>query len=349
MKCGALVFLLGACAASTRCARSRRDRLPRLLPRAERSDDSPKRGRSLRSLQIIPGLDPHFGGPPMSALATSIALRERGLDNSLIYTDRPKDGVGARANADFLRTAGVEVRHFPVLRSRGERSVRWGISPRAAIWLARNAHHYDVLHMHGAWTFTTVIGLVAAKLHGRAAALSTHESLTDFDRAKSAFPKRIVKRALRRAWLSLFDTVIVASALEQHESGDRASKHTVVIPYAVRPIKAGMHRRTGSQLRAGFLARIDPKKNLDLLLQAVGTVPGVELVVAGDGNPRYVDALHRFADELDVSDRVTWLGFVAADAKADFLGAIDVLAVPSEYECFCIAAVEGMTRASPSS
>ena len=71
------------------------------------------------------------------------------------------------------------------------------------------------------------------------------------------------------------------------------------------------------------------------------------LVVAGNGPRRYTEQLRRLALKVGIADRVTWLGFIGVDAKSDFLGSIDVLAMPSAYECFGVAAVEAMSAAVP--
>jgi glycosyltransferase involved in cell wall biosynthesis len=141
----------------------------------------------------------------------------------------------------------------------------------------------------------------------------------------------------------------VSSRLEQVESGDPWGRHTVVIPYGVRGVAPRtISRRQGSTLQVGFLARIDPKKNLDLLIRALAIVgDDVELVVAGDGPAPYVQQLKQLAHELGVSSRITWLGFIGSEAKSDFLGTIDVLAMPSDYECFCISVVEALSAGVP--
>jgi glycosyltransferase involved in cell wall biosynthesis len=306
-------------------------------------------GSPIRVLQVIAGLDPVAGGPPASAVATSLALRGRGVSSSFVYSEVPTCEGVAYANAELLQAAGVEIHRFPVTRVSGNSGVRWGVSPRLALWLLRNAGQFDVLHMHSAWTFTTAAGLVAAQLHRRVSVLSTHESLTNFDRNKSSLFVRLAKRILRRAYLSLFDLVVVSSQLEQRDSGDPLGRQSAIIPHAVRGIERTA--RAGGDalpLRVGFLGRLHPKKNLALLIEAIASIDSnVVLVVAGDGQRRYAEQLRSLALKVGIADRITWLGFIAADAKGDFLGSIDVLAMPSAYECFGVAAVEAMSAGVP--
>jgi glycosyltransferase involved in cell wall biosynthesis len=303
----------------------------------------------IRVLQVIAGLDPVAGGPPTSAVATSLALRRQGVVASFAYVVIPGREPLAAANTDLLRTAGVNVYSFPVTAFAGERGVRWGFSLRLAGWLLRNARRFDVIHAHAGWTFTTAAGLAAARLCGRVAVLSAHESLTDFDRAKSPPVVRLVKRVLRRAYLRLFDVVVIASPLEQRDSGDSRGERTAIVPHAVRAVVPSTHTdREGVALRVGFLGRIHPKKNLEVLIRAVANAGcDAQLIVAGDGPATYVDPLRRLAVGLGIGDRVKWLGFLGAEEKGDFLGSIDVLAMPSKYESFGIAAVEALSAGVP--
>jgi glycosyltransferase involved in cell wall biosynthesis len=302
----------------------------------------------LRVLQVSPRLDPSAGGTSESVVATSLALRNRVM-TSLAYAD-----VAARQQmtvpyAEVLRAAGVEIHAFPVTYATGTPGVRWGVSARLAIWLFRNAHRFDVLHVHGAWTFTAAASVAVARLRRVIAVLSPHESLTDFDCRKSGPLKRLTKRVLRRAYLALFDLVVVSSSLELRDSGDPAGRRCAVIPEGIRPIeRTAPSLREPGPLRVGFLGRLDPKKNLHVLIEAIASLErDVLLIVAGDGPREYVEGLHSLARELGISDCVTWLGFIGANAKGDFLGSIDVLAMPSAYESFGIAAAEAMSAGVP--
>jgi glycosyltransferase involved in cell wall biosynthesis len=191
--------------------------------------------------------------------------------------------------------------------------------------------------------------LLCARLTHRVVVLSTHESLTDFDRAESSLLGRLVKRALRGLYLWGFSTVVVSSSLEQRDSGDPAGRRSIVIPHAVRHLADAPRlstRRRRAPVAIGFLGRLHPKKNLDIVIESLARLDGnVVLRVAGDGPER--DRLLRFARDFQVDQRITWLGFVQTSEKAEFLRSIDVLAMPSAYECFGVAAIEAVGAGIP--
>ncbi|MDA0747640.1 MAG: glycosyltransferase [bacterium] len=67
------------------------------------------------------------------------------------------------------------------------------------------------------------------------------------------------------------------------------------------------------QLLLGAIARIDPKKDLATMLRALAKVaqkhPGIRLLLIGGGFPEYQANLERLATDLNIQDRVSFLGF----------------------------------------
>ncbi|BBZ26555.1 D-inositol 3-phosphate glycosyltransferase [Mycolicibacterium madagascariense] len=99
-----------------------------------------------------------------------------------------------------------------------------------------------------------------------------------------------------------------------------------------------------------FVGRIQPLKAPDVLLRAVAKLPDVRVVIAGGpsgsglANP---DGLVRLADELGMSDRVTFLPPQTRDQLVDVYRAADVVAVPSYAESFGLVAVEAQACGTP--
>lgn len=78
-----------------------------------------------------------------------------------------------------------------------------------------------------------------------------------------------------------------------------------------------------------FVGRLAEKKGVSFLLQAMARLADddVTLVVAGDGHLR--PALEAEARALGLGSRVSFVGYVTGDRKADLLQLADVVAVPS--------------------
>ncbi len=179
---------------------------------------------------------------------------------------------------------------------------------------------------------------------GPATALTPHESLTNFDIAQSPNAvTKFLKPNLKARFLKKFDLFVMSSGLEARDSLPMeiaSSPRTTIISHPVyddtlRTLSARPQSADGSPLRLGYLGRLHPKKNLRLLIEALARLKdGVTLTVAGTGPEE--QSLKSLAERLGVNDRITWLGFI--QDKEAFFEQINLLVMPSEYECFGMAA-----------
>ena len=101
-----------------------------------------------------------------------------------------------------------------------------------------------------------------------------------------------------------------------------------------------------------FLSRIDRKKGLELLIDALAMVrqknKDVALVIAGDGEKAYVRELReRGAGSREPVAEIIWTGHLSGEMKAAALAAADVFVLPSASENFGIAAAESLAAGVP--
>src|SRR5207237_6269254 len=101
-----------------------------------------------------------------------------------------------------------------------------------------------------------------------------------------------------------------------------------------------------------LLSRIHRKKNIESLLEAFSVVTELaqykhwKLVIAGDGDPDYVERLGQLATQ-SCGDRVIFTGWLEGLRKAAaFKGAALVL-LPSYQENFGLSVVEAMANGIP--
>jgi D-inositol-3-phosphate glycosyltransferase len=99
-----------------------------------------------------------------------------------------------------------------------------------------------------------------------------------------------------------------------------------------------------------FVGRIQPLKAPDVLLRAAAKLPDVGVLVVGGPSGSGLaapDGLVRLADELGISDRVTFLPPQPREQLANVYRAADVVAVPSYSESFGLVAVEAQACGTP--
>lgn len=115
------------------------------------------------------------------------------------------------------------------------------------------------------------------------------------------------------------------------ESGAFRSVEHRLIAHGVNDVRAApaprVDRAPGGLLRLGYLGRIEATKGIEVLIDAARRMPtgSVSVLIAGKGEPGYVETLVARAKGLDV----TFLGFTK---PADLFARIDLLVVPSVWE-----------------
>lgn len=88
-----------------------------------------------------------------------------------------------------------------------------------------------------------------------------------------------------------------------------------------------------------------PRKGQELLVQALPRLPGVTLLLAGQG--QYRRSLENLAQQLGVDRRIGFLGSVPHDRLPRIYAAADVMALPSSSEGLANAWVEALACGTP--
>jgi glycosyltransferase involved in cell wall biosynthesis len=94
-----------------------------------------------------------------------------------------------------------------------------------------------------------------------------------------------------------------------------------------------------------FAGRLTAQKSLDVMLAAVAAVPGVTLLVAGDGDE--AGAVEASIARLDLADRVRLLGPVPRAAVLEVFAAADASILTSSWENFPHSVVESLAVGTP--
>lgn len=114
------------------------------------------------------------------------------------------------------------------------------------------------------------------------------------------------------------------------------SKTVAVIPHGINPAvfrkqDAGPLRHRlglGGQFVIGYVGRIIPEKGLDTLVNALALLPkSSTLLFVGSGPDR--PRLAAMIEGLGLSGRVRWVPWIASAEVAEYMNALDVLALPS--------------------
>lgn len=241
--------------------------------------------------------------------------------------------------------AGVTVERFPVFLVIKSQPLSFRY-----FWSAIR-HKADIVHFHA----PNVVASLALMVRSQRRLISIHH-MDIFGRPIL----RMIARLLYNAVLRRSDALVVTSAKNAAISSDiRASAFTRVIPLGIDPanyVLSPVLRESGRRWRAelaqerplvGFIGRHARYKGLDILVQAIAQLPSVCAIIAGDG-PFRKDA-EALSVQLNVQDRIHFVGEIAHDDKLKMLSMIDVFAFPSTEitEAFGLAQLEAMILEVP--
>ena len=108
---------------------------------------------------------------------------------------------------------------------------------------------------------------------------------------------------------------------------------------------------TNEDILLVYMGRIAPEKNLEFLLQSFAgvsrAVPNTKLLIVGGGQKEHDEGIKKFADELNICDRVKFTGTVAYADLPSYLAMCDIFATASVTEVHPFSVIEGMASGLP--
>lgn len=317
-----------------------RVRMPAGVRRLIAGRFSPGRAPGERPVLLLLTTELRRAGAEGVVEALALGLRDRWR---VVVASLTSLGPGDGAVADDLRAAGVEVR---CLRLAGKADLARGAW--RVVRLVRDVRP-DVLHAH------LVHAALAARVLGRLAGARRVVTTVHVVERRRLPLRQLLERLTAR----LDDrTTCVSEAVAAHARDALGVRAPVVVENGIDLARFARAPEGRAAARAtlglhpdarvvGAVARLTAQKGLDDLLRAFARVapdrPDALLVLVGEGEE--AAALDALAAELGLSARVRRVGF-RRDVP-ELLRALDVLAMPSRWEGFGLALVEGLAAGVP--
>lgn len=279
-----------------------------------------------------------FGGAEQALLHLLAGLDRRRWRPVLLH----HPGAGLAPLLEGARALDVELRAVPPLPMGRQGAARIP----GLVRLLRDERP-AVFHAHLTWPLACKYGLVAAIAARVPAVFATVQLFMELPYDRSARAQQRLIAAGVDAYIAV--SCHVARRLRQ-VFGIPERKIAVVhnaIPLAAeRPVEAvgapGERQPNGSP-SVLTIARLDPQKGLDYLLDAAARVPQARFALAGDGPERA--RLEARARALGLEDRVSFLGY-RRDIP-ELLARCDLFVLPSLFEGLPLAALEAMAAGRP--
>ncbi|MCJ9429979.1 glycosyltransferase family 4 protein [Kordiimonas marina] len=224
-------------------------------------------------------------------------------------------------------------------------------------------HTYDVALIAGAWNFRSLGVAWRTVQRGIPILYAPKGQLCKADFVRLRDMKKLAYLLSVEIWLLvLADRIIFSSTAEQRACIVPAfftRRKAIILPEpyegrATLPDLGNRDRPTG--LHIGFISQASPRKGLSELvtgfLEWCRENPEKEayLHVAGTaikGSEAYWDRIVAQAKGHPCGDRVEFLGQVSGPTRDAFYDMIDILAVPSRFESFCLTLTEALWAGKP--
>ncbi len=203
----------------------------------------------------------------------------------------------------------------------------------------------DILHTHYASSFGFPASFVK---HPRKILSVWGNDVIVFPYSNLLF-KMMVKRSLKKTHYVTATSDFLEQSVKKLDSN---IERTRVIPFGIDTAQFDYCRRISrSKMRIGIAKSLWPKYGIDVLIRAFYILSkshdNIELLIAGKGE--FESKYKQLVKDLQLDEKVRFLGFINHDELPEFLRGIDIFAMPSisDGESFGVAALEASSTGLP--
>lgn len=222
-------------------------------------------------------------------------------------------------------------------------------SPKLLSALIKKAATFNVIHIHAWWNLVSVLSCIIALAKGVKVVVSPRGTLSNYSFThKSGFLKSVFHQIIGRNLLRRCVIHATSDSEEQELTALIKPKQIFNIPNFIHlpPIEQSKNSG-GERIKLLFLSRIDEKKGLDILINALALVNiPWSLSIAGDGDIRYMESLKEIAIAKKIDQHISWLGFRHTD-KFEIYRQHDLFVLPSHNENFGNVVIESLSVGTP--
>jgi len=311
----------------------------------------------MKILQVIPSLNPVFGGPTNATIGFSRALARQGQEVTIFTTDA---GVNKSSDSPFhtpINIQNVKTCYFPVRYLK-----HYKFSLPLAKALRDSIPYFDVVHIHSLFQFSTLVASYFCQKYHKPYLIRPLGHLDPYVLRRHAFYKYL--------YLSLFERKNLERAYALHFTSEEERKGSGLLGFKVRSIVIplgidleefynlplhGTFRSKYPELRDKkiilFLSRINFKKGLDILVKAFAILAkerdDIRLVIAGPDNEGYGRKVKKWLSKEGALNKTIFTGMLLGRDKLAALSDSDIFVLPSYSENFGLAVVEAMACGLP--
>lgn len=310
---------------------------------------------ALKVLHVIPSVSELSGGPAQAIFPMCRALAAQGVDVSIATTDHGLTETlsGKSGGPNPVLYKGTPTYFFPVQLGDGFKYSR----PLAG-WLNYSVSNFDVVHIHAVFNHSSVTAARSCRKHGVPYVVRPLGTLDPWSLQQKGFKKKLFWALAAEAMLQGASAIHYTARAEQKavEQSLGLSRGTVV-PLGIDQENSSNHSHTKATVTNSpyvlALSRLHPKKGVDVLIKAFLALHKSNrfhewrLVIAGDGESDYVDALKQIVADSRADDLILFCGWLRDSEKQEVLRNASLLALPSRQENFGLCVLEALSHGVP--
>lgn len=295
---------------------------------------------------IITSYNSNSGGPPRTV--TLIAAAGSGLWTAELFTT---DFQESAADTLLYKEFPGKVNLLPASahRTLGGLGMMIGLNRGFRRQLI-GAVSPDVIHIHGLWSPYLAAFAEAAIRHGIPYIVAPHGMLEEWSLQVRSIRKTMALRSYQGRILAHAACMHATSAMEAQSLRRLGIVAPIfIVPNAVaEPLAVVEPPATDSKRVLLFLSRLHEKKGLDMLLAAWNDLrpPAWRLLIAGSGEPRYVERLHRFCESHQIPD-VEFIPHAEGSTRELVFKRAAAFVLPTYSENFGNVVAEALIRGLP--
>ncbi len=210
----------------------------------------------------------------------------------------------------------------------------------------------DLLHINGIWELPNVIIQKCAQKRNIPVIISPHGMLEPWILNKNRGKKKLA------LFLYQKHSIISATSLHATAHSEYNNIRKLGIETNMQIIENGIRTENAEKKKSWektktllFLSRIDPKKGIENLIDALSIckheLKGYKVVIAGEGEPDYVDSLKKRAALNNLGHQIEFPGGAYGNSKWDLFKKADVFVLPTYSENFGIVIAEALSCGTP--
>lgn len=307
----------------------------------------------MKVLHVIPSVAARYGGPSRAVIEMCAALGHKGIETMIATTDADGDG-----RLDVELDNPINYQSVPTIFFSRQWSEAYKYSHPLAVWLDKHVVDFEVVHIHAVFSHSSLAAARACQRQGVPYIVRPLGTLDPWSLKQKSARKKLfwhlgVRQMLAGAAAVHYTTTAERKLAEESLGLERG----VVIPLGIEAELLGESGENEANVAGPpyvlVLSRLHQKKGLELLLPAFLSIAKRpefarwKLVLAGEGETKYVDSLKALAHSQGGNGNVVFAGWLEGKQRRSMLRNASLLALTSYQENFGLCAVEALACGVP--